>query len=614
VFEGQSMTYFDLNARANQLARHLVVRGVRPGDLVAICFNRGIEMVIGLLGVLKAGGAYVPLDPNYPPERLQYMLEDSAPRVVLTQSALMAQLRSSAARVIAVDAEWAEVARQSTDDLAAATAAGLAYVIYTSGSTGKPKGVMVEHGHVTRLFTSTAPWFEFGERDVWTLFHSIAFDFSVWELWGALLHGGRVVIVPHLTARSPQDFYRLVCSEGVTVLNQTPSAFAQLSEAQAALPLENHSLRFVIFGGEALEPHTLRSWVARNGMAQPQLINMYGITETTVHVTYKALTEEDMGGGRASLVGRPIPDLRVYLLDPQRRPAPIGVPGEIYVGGAGVARGYLNRPALTAERFIDDPFASVAGERLYKSGDLASWRADGTLEYLGRNDQQVKIRGFRIELGEVEACIARHPSVQDVAVIARGQTAEEKQLVAYVTPRNAQIPPQPESLRTELNATLPHYMVPSAFVVLAALPLTANGKLDRRALPEPQLDAYSTLRYQAPEGAIETIVAGIWSELLHIDRVGREDNFFALGGHSLLAMQLIARVQDALATDMPIGLLFEQPTLRGMSAQLAQLQGSKVPSADGDDIDMEDVMQSVALMPDHEVQELLRELTMEERL
>src|SRR5581483_2107584 len=438
IYEGSSFTYQELNGKANQLARHLRERGVRPDQLVGICLERGLEMVIGILGILKAGGAYLPLDPAYPSERLAYILADAAPTVLLTQARLKDRLPHDSLALITLDEDWPQIAQHPTTNLdfrvLGIRPEHLAYVIYTSGSTGNPKGVMVEHRQVTRLFAATTHWFHFHERDVWTLFHSFAFDFSVWELWGALLYGGRLVVVPQLTARSPQDFYQLLCKEGVTVLNQTPSAFAQLIEAQAHTSAP-HCLRYVIFGGEALDLHTLRPWVARNGADAPQLVNMYGITETTVHVTYRLLSQEQIHGEHGSLIGQPIPDLQVYLLDRHQQPVPIGVPGEIHVGGAGLARGYLNRPELTAERFIRNPFSTDPNSKLYKAGDLARWRPDGTLEYLGRNDHQVKIRGFRIELGEIEAQLARHPQVKEALVIAREDVPGEKRLVAYLIPR-----------------------------------------------------------------------------------------------------------------------------------------------------------------------------------
>jgi amino acid adenylation domain-containing protein len=586
VYEQQTLTYAELNGRANQLARYLKDKGVGPDKLVGICVERSLEMVVSLLGILKAGGAYVPLDPSYPIERLTYMLNDAAPRVLLTQDRLRERLADTVAVVIALDNEWSEIAEQSTTNVdlreSRLNSHNLAYVIYTSGSTGQPKGVMVEHRNVIRLFAATAQSFNFNDRDVWTLFHSVAFDFSVWELWGALLYGGRVVVVPHLTARSPKEFYRLVCAEGVTVLNQTPSAFAQLIDAQAQSAGEQHSLRVVIFGGEALELRTLQPWVERNGVERPQLVNMYGITETTVHVTYRLLAEEEIESERGSLVGKPIPDLRAYLMNKHRQLVPIGVPGEIYISGAGVARGYLNRPELTAERFLSDPFSADPQARMYKTGDLGRWRADGTIEYLGRNDHQVKIRGFRIELGEIEAQLVRHAQVKEAVVIAREDEPGDKRLVAYIT-RHDEGDLSVDALRAHLKGTLPEYMVPSAFVTLESLPLTSNGKLDRRALPAPELGAFVSRQYEAPQGEVEEILAGIWQELLRVERVGRQDNFFELGGHSLHGMNLSAKIESRFMVQLPVIAVFQYPTIQTMAkvVEALRLVNRKLPNSEG---------------------------------
>jgi amino acid adenylation domain-containing protein len=578
TYEGESISYGELNSRANQLAWHLRERGVGSDQLVGLCVERSLEMVVGLLGILKAGGAYLPLDPSYPAERLAYILGDAAPSVVLTQEHLKGRLPQSAAEVMTIDTDWEVIGRHATRNPAlrpqGMSSESLAYVIYTSGSTGNPKGVMIEHRNVVRLFAATESWFGFGSQDVWTLFHSFAFDFSVWELWGALLYGGRVVIVPQLTARSSQEFYRLLCREGVTVLNQTPSAFAQLIQAQGQCQELEHVLRVVIFGGEALEFRTLRPWVQRNGAEQPQLVNMYGITETTVHVTYRQLSKEEVESERGSIIGRPIPDLKTYILDQRGDPAPIGVVGEIYVGGAGVARGYLNRPQLTRERFVPDPFSSEANARMYKTGDLGRWRADGTMEYLGRNDEQVKIRGFRIELGEIEAQLVRHGEVKEAVVLAREDEPGDKRLVGYVIATQGVAAPSAESLREHLRAVLPEYMVPSAFVVLEAFPLTPNGKLDRRGLPAPDLSSYTSREYEAPRGEIEEILAGIWGDLLHLERVGRHDNFFELGGHSLLIVQMMERLRRmGLSTE--VRRVFESPTLSDLAGQLFHGVGEK---------------------------------------
>ncbi|HEY9283907.1 MAG TPA: amino acid adenylation domain-containing protein, partial [Pyrinomonadaceae bacterium] len=439
TFEGQHLTYAELNRRANQLARRLRRLGVGPDVPVAVCMERSIELVVALLGVLKAGGAYLPLDPAYPRQRLAYMLEDAAVRLMLTQERLAEGWEGDArgVRVVCLDGGWAEVERERGENLPAAVAApdNLAYVIYTSGSTGKSKGVGVSHRNVARLFGATEELFGFDREDVWTLFHSYAFDFSVWELWGALLYGGRLVVVSYWVSRSPESFHALLADEGVTVLNQTPSAFRQLIRVNSSTAAERAlRLRYVIFGGEALELNSLRPWFERHGDERPHLVNMYGITETTVHVTHRALSREDLAADAGSRVGRALPDLRVHLLGRHLQPAPFGVPGQMFVGGDGVARGYLNRPALTADRFVPDAFSSSPGARLYRSGDLARRRPDGDLEYLGRIDHQVKIRGFRIELGEIESALDRHEAVHETVVLAREDAPGEKRLVAYVVP------------------------------------------------------------------------------------------------------------------------------------------------------------------------------------
>ncbi|WP_139837541.1 non-ribosomal peptide synthetase, partial [Xenorhabdus beddingii] len=544
VFEGQTLSYGELNGRANRLAHYLMARGVRPADRVAICVERSPEMVVGLLAILKAGGAYVPLDPAYPAERLAYMLADSAPVIILTQTALADKLASALPTVLLDDlpdnpASFLTGLPSHNPDVPGLTARHPAYVIYTSGSTGQPKGVMVEHAHLTRLLAATQPRFRFDDQDVWTLFHSFAFDFSVWELWGALSYGGRLVVIPADCARSPQRFYSLLCREQVTVLNQTPSAFRQLMAVQDATP---HSLRWIIFGGEALELHTLAPWIARNPLRQTRLVNMYGITEITVHATYRELTASDIHAGRGSLIGQPLADLRVYILDPHGQPVPLGVTGEMYIAGAGVARGYLNRPELTAKRFLADPFSPNPGTRMYRTGDLGRWLADGNLEYLGRNDFQVKLRGFRIEPGEIEAQLMRCPGVREAVVLAREavsgeKTADQKRLVAYLRPQEG-VELVPADLRRQLARHLAEYMLPSAFVTLEAFPLTPNGKLDRQALPAPDAFALITRGYEAPLGETETALARIWQDLLGLDRVGRHDHFFELGGHSLMIVSL----------------------------------------------------------------------------
>lgn len=429
------MRYGELNARANHLARLLRERGVGPEVRVALWFDRSFEMIVAMLGVLKAGGIYVPIDPHYPAERARFILEDCGAELILIREGADVLPPESGIEMLSIDAE-APIDPAQGENLPSLSAPGHgAYMIYTSGSTGRPKGVLVEHKNVVRLLEATSSWFQFGPTDVWTLFHSYAFDFSVWEIWGALLYGGRLVIVPHLTSRSPEAFYQLLHSERVTVLNQTPSAFQQLTATAERLghPVEL-PLRYVIFGGEKLELSTLRAWMDHYGDERPRLINMYGITETTVHVTYRPITLADVVRNERSLIGVPIPDLTLYLLDEQLQPVPMGARGELVVGGDGVARGYHQRPELTRARFLPDPFSIEPNARMYRSGDLARYRADGELEYIGRMDHQVKLRGFRIELGEIEATLMQHPLVRDAVVLIRPDRQQEPTLTAWLVP------------------------------------------------------------------------------------------------------------------------------------------------------------------------------------
>ena len=544
------LTYAQLDARANRLARLLIEDGVRPDDRVALCVERNLSMVVGVLAILKAGGAYVPLDPSYPAERLRFMLEDSAPTLLVVQDGCQAQLGEPRLRSVVVDDAGESDACRGMDDSSPRTGVRhdhLAYVIYTSGSTGKPKGVLVEHRQVRRLLEVTEPKFHFGAGDVWTLFHSYTFDFSVWELWGALAYGGRLVVVPQWLARSPEDFYRLLGNERVTVLNQTPTAFGQLMQVDARLRGELY-LRVVVFGGEALKLSELRDWVERRGDAVPELVNMYGITETTVHVTYRRLYRRDVFANAGSVIGRPLPDLALYLLDEYGGPVPLGAPGELYVGGAGVARGYLNRPELTRERFTDDPRGSG---RLYRTGDLARYLPNGELVYLGRIDGQVKVRGFRIELGEIEHRLSSLPGVSSSIVVVREDIPGIRQLVGYVVPADAPGELVAEdradqalaaACKLELSQVLPDYMVPASIVVLSALPKTLNGKVDRGGLPKP--DTVGSSAYLAPRDAAEQALCEVWQEVLQLERVGVLDNYFSLGGDSILSIRVVGMLRE----------------------------------------------------------------------
>ncbi len=544
VFQGQRLTYIELNQKANQVARHLLHQtgAVNLTDrLIGLCVERGLEMIIGLLGILKSGAAYVPLDPAYPQERLAFMLQDSGVELLVTQEGLVDKLPQTEIGMTLLDAGWDEISQRPDSDLdVRRSPVGLAYVIYTSGSMGKPKGVMITHANVTRLFFTTSDHFNFKADDVWTLFHSFAFDFSVWEIWGALLYGGKLVVVPYWVSRSPSDFYELLQQERVTVLNQTPSAFQSLIQEDLRANLrENPSklqLRWVIFGGEALHPQTLKVWFDRHSDTMPQLVNMYGITETTVHVTFRLLTEDSVHETQ-SLVGKPIPDLQAHILDNALQPVPIGVPGELHIAGAGLARGYLNRPELTTERFIPNPFSDDPSDRFYKTGDLARWLPDGSIEYLGRSDHQVQLRGFRIELGEIEAGLFQHDDVHEAAVVFNGGE-DQKRLIAYYTSEKS-IP----NLRAWLGRTLPEYMVPVQFVHLETMPLTPNGKVDRKALPALG-DVEVTSDYVPPRTEKERLLAQAWAKVLKQDRIGIYDNFFELGGDSILSIQIVAAARE----------------------------------------------------------------------
>ncbi|MCL8489479.1 non-ribosomal peptide synthetase, partial [Bradyrhizobium denitrificans] len=557
VHEERRLSYAELNTQANRLAHHLRKLGVKPDDRVAICIERSPEMIVGLLAILKSGGAYVPLDPAYPPERLAFMVQDSAPAALLAGGGALdvlpvveAELAASGVPVLDIGADaaqWAEAPAHNLERTETGLAPDhLAYVIYTSGSTGQPKGVMVEHRGLANLVHWHCEAFALHPGTHSSLVAGLSFDASSWEVWPALCCGGVLVVPQPETARDPEALMAWWQTQPLDVsFLPTPMAEFVLSQG-----LVNRHLRVLLTGGDRLR---------KLPKALPfALVNNYGPTETTVVATSGLL-----GADEAVLhIGRPISNTQIYILDEHGEPVPIGVAGEIYIGGAGVARGYLNRPELTAERFVEDRFSGEAGARLYRTGDLGRWLGDGTIAYLGRNDFQVKIRGFRIELGEIEARLSEHAGVRDVAVIAREDVAGDKRLVAYYV-SDAAI--GAEELRGHLAALLPDYMVPSAYVHLERLPLTPNGKLDRKALPAPEGTAFAVQAYEPPQGEIEEAVARIWAELLGVERIGRHDNFFALGGHSLLAVTLVERMRRAgIAAD--IRTLFATPSLAALAA------------------------------------------------
>ncbi|MFJ4474305.1 non-ribosomal peptide synthase/polyketide synthase [Streptomyces xanthochromogenes] len=567
----ERLDYAELDARAGRLAHLLVELGARPEQYVALALPRSTDLVVAVLAVLKTGAAYLPVDPALPAERVTGILDDAAPVALVTTTAMTG---FGAVPVLRLDDP--EVRADLGRRPAAPVDRGLrplpdspAYAIYTSGSTGRPKGVVIPHANVVRLFDRTHDWFRFDSADVWTLFHSYAFDFSVWELWGPLLHGGRLVVVPDDTARSPEDFLRLLADERVTVLNQTPSAFYPLIRADAEHPEHSSrlALRTVVFGGEALDVTRLTGWYERHRDSAPRLVNMYGITETTVHVTYAPLDRATADAGPASPIGTGIPDLRTYVLDETLSLAPPGAIGELYVAGEGLARGYLNRPGLTATRFLADPFGRP-GTRMYRTGDRARRRADGSLEYLGRADQQVKIRGYRIEPGEIEAALHRHPGVAGAAVGVYEDATGTRRLVAHVVGTGS-VPPSAAELRDHLKQSLPAHMVPAAYVPMAALPLTPNGKLDRRALPAPGPEGFATGGERREPGTpAERLVADAWKQVLDTDDIGADDDFFALGGDSILAVRVVSFLRAAYGTDVSPRLLFTHPTLSALAAAL----------------------------------------------
>nr|WP_246496916.1 amino acid adenylation domain-containing protein [Sphaerisporangium rubeum] len=478
-----TVTYGELDTLSDRLAGRLTRLGVGPDVIVGLCARRSPEAIIGMLGILKAGGAYLPIDPAYPADRIEYLLADSGAPIVVAARDTAKVIDGRHPSVVWVDGDDTGAAEEPA--VRREPAGGdLAYVIYTSGSTGRPKGVLVEHRNVVRLFERTHDWFHFDHTDTWALFHSLSFDFSVWEIWGALLYGGRLVLLPEMTSRSPALLTSLLRSERVTVLNQTPSAFHQLQTVMfdgGGDGTADLALRLVVFGGERLEPRSLAPWIERHGDRRPELVNMYGITETTVHCTYRRITAADLRETGVSPIGVPIPDLRVHLLDEDGTPVPDGEPGEMHIAGGGVARGYLNRPELTAERFVS-VVTGDGGERRYRSGDRAVRLPNGDLAYLGRVDDQVKVRGFRIEPGEVEMCLAGAPEVARAVVAPRDFGGGDLRLVAYLLPAAGAGDGVVAAAERQALTRLPRHLRPSVYKVVTEIPMTLQGKVDRDAL------------------------------------------------------------------------------------------------------------------------------------
>jgi amino acid adenylation domain-containing protein len=566
VFEGQQLSYAELNRRANRLAHYLRELGVGPGRRVAICVERSFEMVMALLAVLKTGGAYVPLDPTYPAERLGFMIQDAAPIALLTQRHLQPLFRESNPKLSMVDvadsSSWAQMVvidddasfAQAPAPARMADRGNLAYVIYTSGSTGQPKGVEIEHGAVVNMLASMRTQPGLGASDKMLAITTLAFDIAVLEIFLPLVCGACVVIAPSKTVWDGVALASLIEQSGVSVMQATPATLRMLLDAGWA---GGRNLK-ILCGGEAYTAELASQVLARCGT----LWNMYGPTETTV---WSAVSKVE--AGRPVVIGQPIANTRLYVLDRALQLVPVGVPGELCIGGAGLARGYLDRPQLTSERFVADPFAAEPGMRMYRTGDLVRRSSDGTIEFLGRLDHQVKIRGFRIELGEIEVRLRQHTAIHEAVVIAREDVPGDTRLVAYYVALNHESI-DPEQLRSHLAAVLPEYMVPAAYVGLDGLPLTPNGKLDRKALPAPDGKAYISRRYEAPQSETEILLATIWADILKLDRIGRHDNFFDLGGHSLLVVRVLSRLQRQLGMEFAIGDLFAYPVLTDLARKI----------------------------------------------
>ncbi|WP_164021357.1 non-ribosomal peptide synthetase, partial [Pyxidicoccus trucidator] len=559
-FEDTKLTYRQLDAHSNRLAHHLRSLGVSTDARVAIAVERSLELVVALVGILKAGAAYVPLDPAYPRERLAAMVEDARPRVLITTGALLAKLPAEGlSTVLLEESSLAEAPAHAPPP--AALPDSLAYIDFTSGSTGRPKGVGTTHRAVLRTFFGV-DYAHFGPEETFLLNAPISFDASTLELWGALLHGARLVVMPP-QPHSLEELGRTLQRSGVTTLWLTSGLFTQMVEGN----LEGlRTVKQVLTGGDVVSaPHVRRVLEA----LPASVVNGYGPTESTVFATSHSMTAPSHAEGASLPIGRPLAHTRVYVLDAHGQPVPIGVPGELFIGGDGLARGYMEQPALTAERFVPNPFSSAPGARLYRTGDKARWRADGSLDYLGRLDFQVKLRGFRIELGEIEATLARHPHVREALVLVREDSPGDQRLVGYFTSQ-AQ-PLEPSALRAFLKEHLPEYMVPGALVPLEAFPLTPNGKVNRKALPAPEASLLASASvYVAPRTPTEERLASLWAEVLRVERVGIHDHFFELGGHSLLATQVVARIRSAFNIELPLRALFEAPTLEQLARRVEQ--------------------------------------------
>ena len=582
VHQGESLTYAELNARANHLAYYLRDREIGPDQLVGICVERGLEMAVGLLGVFKAGGAYVPLDPSYPPERLKFMLDDASPQVLLTQAHLRGRLPSNDIQTIVLDEQWSEIAQQSQSNLEAAKLGlgshHLAYVIYTSGSAGQPKGVMIEHRQILNFqegievaYRQSAPC----QRVA--LNASLNFDASIGQ-FAQLLSGRTLFIVPEAYRRAPPMLLRFLSENRIHAVDCTPSQLRTWISA-GLLDDSRCQLHLVLVGGESIDGEL---WSSLAEYSETNFYNVYGPTECTIDATMTRLK----GDTTAPHIGRPMANNHIYILDHAYHPTSIGVTGEIYIGGESVARGYLNRTELTCERFIADPFSTDPQAKMYKTGDFGRWRADGNIEYLGRDDSQVKIRGFRVELGEIETQLLRHPQVKEAVVLAREDEPGEHRLVAYVvgqgSSKDTDSVLSARTLRRYLEPTLPDYMLPGFYVMLDSLPLTLNGKLDRRSLPAPQSRPEEMGEYVPPRTEMEHTLADIWTQLLRVNRVGMHDSFLDLGGQSLHVMKLIAKLSRELKVDLSLVEVLQSPTIEQMAKLMESRKSSDVEASNGE--------------------------------
>jgi amino acid adenylation domain-containing protein len=562
------ISYGQLNEKSHQLACLLQEKGVHPDTIVGIMMERSVEMIIGMMGILKAGGAYLPIDPEYPEERIDYMLTDSSAGVLVTTPKLQVKVKAKVKFLNLASSLKETSSTLTSTSTCQVSPANLAYIIYTSGTTGKPKGCLISHQNVVRLIKNDKHPFDFGARDVWIMAHSFCFDFSVWEIYGALLYGGRLVIPGWGTIRDTGIFLSIIKKHKVTVLNQTPLSFYNLAaeEKQSPDKILHQHLRYVIFGGDRLSLAYLKDWAQRYPLTGIRLINMFGITETTVHVTHYQIKDEDIFSSQpASPIGSAIPETSIYILDHHLNLVPVGVTGEIYVGGSGVARGYLNRVFLTIQRFIENPFRP--GKILYKSGDLGKWLPDGTIQYSGRNDFQVKIRGYRVELGEIKSRLCDYDGIRELEVMALGSAAGDIDLCAYYV---SDTELKAAELKDYLAKDLPVYMIPTYFMRVDRIPLTSNGKVDRKSLPEPYENINTGVQYVEPQNDVERTIVDIWKEILKVDKVSIHDNFFELGGNSIKIMHVIGKLKESFQRDFQVLTMFKYTTIESFARYINQ--------------------------------------------